>query len=223
MVNVRYNEGSQVCADPWNKTGCCLTVCITCFPCGNWVWYSEPIRWHWQGDSMENIREYQSALLTGLGCWQLTTETMDNVEDFVCKIYDPSTDITQIDQMRVILFHKGKDPDSLPPTHDALKLHINRAHYQTTIWINATVPTTERIDPETCGWERDPYSNHLKPKLLLLEPIPKVWTELLHYCFKMFVFCFVLFWLWFNVPVNNFSVMLRRSHLFLGITSTFGE
>ena len=27
----------------------------------------------------------------------------------------------------------------------------------------------------------------------------------------------------FNVPVNNFSVMLRRSHLFLGITSTFGE
>ena len=27
----------------------------------------------------------------------------------------------------------------------------------------------------------------------------------------------------FNVPVNNFSVMLRRSHYFLGITSTFGE
>ena len=26
-----------------------------------------------------------------------------------------------------------------------------------------------------------------------------------------------------NVPVNNFSVMLGRSHQFLGITSTFGE
>ena len=25
-----------------------------------------------------------------------------------------------------------------------------------------------------------------------------------------------------NVPVNNFSVMLGRSHHFLGITSTFG-
>ena len=37
------------------------------------------------------------------------------------------------------------------------------------------------------------------------------------------VLFFVLFSLWFNVPVNNFSVMLRRSHLFLGITSTFGE
>ena len=36
----------------------------------------------------------------------------------------------------------------------------------------------------------------------------------------LFFFCFLL---WFNVPVNNFSVMLRRSHLFLGITSTYGE
>ena len=26
-----------------------------------------------------------------------------------------------------------------------------------------------------------------------------------------------------NVPVNNFSFMLGRSHRFLGITSTFGE
>ena len=78
--------------------------------------------------------------------------------------------------MRVFLFNNGKDPDSLHPTLDALKLHINRAHFQTTIWMNATVPTPERIDLETCGWERDPYSNQLKQKLLLLEPIPKVCT-----------------------------------------------
>ena len=58
---------------------------------------------------------------------------MDYFEDFVSKIYDPSTDITKIDQMRVFLFNKGKDPDSLPPTFDALKLHINRAHYQTIV------------------------------------------------------------------------------------------
>ena len=34
---------------------------------------------------------------------------------------------------------------------------------------------------------------------------------------------FFFFLFLFNVPVNNFSVMLRRSHLFLGITSAFGE
>ena len=34
----------------------------------------------------------------------------------------------------------------------------------------------------------------------------------------------IVFWfcLMLNVPVNNFSVMLGRSHCFLGITSTFG-
>ena len=32
-----------------------------------------------------------------------------------------------------------------------------------------------------------------------------------------------LFDLILNVPVNNFSVMLGRSHLFLGITSTLGS
>ena len=51
--------------------------------------------------------------------------------------------------MRVFLFDKGKYPDSLPPTSDALKLHISRAHQQTIIWLNATVPSPERIDPET--------------------------------------------------------------------------
>ena len=59
--------------------------------------------------------ENNSQLLAGLGYEQLTNETVDSVEKFVCKIYDPSTEITKIDQMRVFLFNKGKDPDSLPP------------------------------------------------------------------------------------------------------------
>ena len=80
---------------------------------------------------------------------------------------------------RVTLFNREKDLDSLPPTSDALRLHMGRAYYQTNIWLNATVPSPERLDPEAYGWERDPYSSQLKPKLLFLEPIPKVCTELL--------------------------------------------
>ena len=34
---------------------------------------------------------------------------------------------------------------------------------------------------------------------------------------------FWLIGLWFNVPVNNLSVMLGRSHRFLGIYQYFGE
>ena len=72
--------------------------------------------------------------------------------------------------MRVFLFNKGKDADSLPS--EALKLHISRAQYQTTVWLNATVPSPERMDPETCGWEPDFYSNQLKA--FALEFVPNV-------------------------------------------------
>ena len=78
---------------------------------------------------------------------------------------------------RVTLFNEGKNLDSLPPTSDALRFHMGQAYYQTDIWLNATVPSPGRLDPEAYGWERDPYSSQLKPKLLLLEPVPKVCTE----------------------------------------------
>ena len=65
--------------------------------------------------------------------------------------------------MPVFLFNKEKDPGRLASTSSALKLHIRGAHYQTTIWLNVTVPSPEYIDTETCAWLRD----QLKPKLLL--------------------------------------------------------
>ena len=37
----------------------------------------------------------------------------------------------------------------------------------------------------------------------------------------MYFVCLFVLMLYYNVPVNNFSVMLGRSHHFLGITSTF--
>ena len=53
--------------------------------------------------------------------------------------------------MPVFLFNKEKDPGRLPSTSSALKLHIRRADYQTTIWLNVTVLSPELIDAETCA------------------------------------------------------------------------
>ena len=47
--------------------------------------------------------------------------------------------------MRVFLFNKRKGPGRLPSTSGALKLHIRRAHYQTTIWLNVTVPSQSTL------------------------------------------------------------------------------
>ena len=46
----------------------------------------------------------------------------------------------------MFLFNKEKDPGRLPSTSGALKLHIKRANYQTTIWMNVTVPSPEHIE-----------------------------------------------------------------------------
>ena len=86
-----------------------------------------------------------SPLLTSLGCGKQQDKTLSSAEKFVCKVYESLTDITNIDQMRAYLFNKGKDADSLPLTSNALKLHISQAHYQTTLWLNATVPSPERM------------------------------------------------------------------------------
>lgn len=70
-------------------------------------------------------------LLNNLGTGELTDNTIKDAEHFVCKVYDV-LDITSSDNARVKLF-KRKMPDALPPTSNALKFHIQRAQYQSTI------------------------------------------------------------------------------------------
>ncbi|CAH3146219.1 unnamed protein product [Porites evermanni] len=60
-----------------------------------------------------------------------------------------------------------KDLDDLPPTQDALILHIKRANYQTMVWNKALEPCPSLPKPEDSGWY---YSEGLmKPKLMTRE------------------------------------------------------
>ena len=54
----------------------------------------------------------------------------------------------------------------------------------------------------------------------LLKIAKRIEVGSIHACDNHSNICF-WFGLMLNVPVNNFSVMLGRSHRFLGITSTF--
>jgi hypothetical protein len=48
-----------------------------------------------------------------------------------------------------------KSPESLPPTSDALKLHIERAHFQASVWKQANVVKPVLPSPVTMGWSLD--------------------------------------------------------------------
>ena len=76
---------------------------------------------------MTTFRRYLDSpeLLLHLGRDTLTEETIQRCELFICNVYN-AAQATSADEAWVILFKKGVDPEKLPPTSDALKLHIMR-------------------------------------------------------------------------------------------------
>ena len=80
-------------------------------------------------------------------------------------------------QCKVCLICKCKETDNLPPTSDTLRFHIQRAHYQTKIWNQASIPEMTIENPCLYGWYE--VDETLKPTLSSLPPIPDSCDELL--------------------------------------------
>ncbi|KAG1683504.1 hypothetical protein GQR58_009959 [Nymphon striatum] len=78
-----------------------------------------------------------NTLLSCLGIGELTPRVLKDAETFICKVYSVHR-ITSCDKARVTLFCKCKSQESLPPTSDSVTYHIQRAHYQSMIWRQAT-------------------------------------------------------------------------------------
>ena len=75
-------------------------------------------------------------------CWKIfckaKTSILDALAEFVCKLYKPRTKVTEVGTLRWEIFkHSQGEAEKLPPTADALKHHILRAHYQAMIWHHA--------------------------------------------------------------------------------------
>ena len=72
---------------------------------------------------------------------QSSADVLAKAEAFVCKLYNPGTQEVDINKERAAAFRKSKkDLDTLPPTQDALILHIKWANYQTMVWNKALEP-----------------------------------------------------------------------------------
>ena len=54
----------------------------------------------------------------------------------MCVMYKHE-EVESVNQIRVLLFPKGGKPQALPPTRDALELHISRSHYKSLVWKQA--------------------------------------------------------------------------------------
>ncbi|MES9881882.1 MAG: hypothetical protein ABW185_13470, partial [Sedimenticola sp.] len=115
-------------------------------------------------------------LLRNLGVDPLTEETLDKAETFVCRLYKVA-DVSTTDKARVILFKKAMRPEILPPTSDAVRLHVKRAHFQALVWLQATALRPTITSPTTLGWEIK--NGHMTPTLTSLPPVPESCIQLI--------------------------------------------
>ena len=98
-----------------------------------------------------NVYLQHPELLHGVGRDGL----LGDVEKFVCMLYKSPHCGTGVDRARHDLFQKGKKVlEMLPPTSDALELHMSRANYQAKVWLQANKTNVLVPDPEeTGGWQ----------------------------------------------------------------------
>ena len=119
------------------------------------------------------------ALLQGLGkgSEKLSSETERHVETFVSRWYGLPKDIDSVDQARATLFQQGRHVSSLPPTADALRLHLVRCHHQAAVWEKA-LELQPALPPQDGGWCI--MDGRLKPVLSSLPREPSCLSNFIH-------------------------------------------
>jgi hypothetical protein len=104
----------------------------------------------------------------------LSKYVSDDAERFICRIYKVISE--NCNQARVKLFRRFQTIESMPPSSDAAKYHIQRANYQSLIWREACNPNPAIPSPTESGWKLT--DGVLSPILTSLPPIPKACKEL---------------------------------------------
>lgn len=69
--------------------------------------------------------------------WDISEESFRAMESFVCRMYAPSSNVCDVNDLRYLLFctKRGEMESSLlPPCRDCLQMHIQRANYQAAVW-----------------------------------------------------------------------------------------
>lgn len=121
------------------------------------------------------VFEVHHKLLKQLGKGELSANTIQAAEKFLCRLYK-LPNVESCDKARVMLFCKGHLQEALPPTSDAAHFHIKRSHYQTMVWKQANVTIQQLPLVTDMGWKY--ISDQLRPEFMSLTPIPQACCEI---------------------------------------------
>ena len=118
------------------------------------------------------LKHYQ--FIIGLGECNLIPNKYKKAETFVCQIYEKNN-VDSEDAAHRVIFQKGSKPEMMPPTKDALGLHMQHEHHQCSMWNLAhyTVPQLPNVTEMEWTWD-----SRLHLILVTLDPIPEACIEL---------------------------------------------
>ncbi|CAH3164811.1 unnamed protein product, partial [Porites lobata] len=119
-----------------------------------------------------------SCFVTGTGSSRRPDDgTRSGVEQLVCRMSKPKTDIKTVKALRWSLFKKNQaESERLPPTQGALHQAILRAHYQLLVWNNDHVANPVLPSPEGYGWQDE--DGKWVPVMTNLPPAPEAIIQL---------------------------------------------
>ena len=103
----------------------------------------------------------------------VTENVFEILEELFCRLYGFKNQVN-INHCRYEAITRKKkmpDPEKIPPTRDALRLHIIRCNYQVYEWKKAIDCEHIPNDPEGCGWEKS--DNRLEIKWMTKKPAPE--------------------------------------------------
>ncbi|XP_070535408.1 uncharacterized protein [Ptychodera flava] len=84
--------------------------------------------------------------------WTVSDELMTQIESFVCELYGQGQ-CSNVNEARYNCFRLGSQNDgALPPNKDSLKLHTQRANYQTAIYRRCLQAKMDAPSPHGHGW-----------------------------------------------------------------------
>ena len=85
----------------------------------------------------------------------LTESPYSSLGRFVIIMYDKTSSKVDVNKLRKHLFTKSTTSmDRLPPTRDALNLHIKRVYLQTQIWASSLPNKIDFKKPDDFGWRK---------------------------------------------------------------------
>lgn len=124
----------------------------------------------------DNTEIYKGLALLGQSL-QLHDEAKMCCIEFICRLYQPSADISDLNQLRFKMFcKKPVKNQSLPPCQDSVVQHIKRCNYQSYLWKNSLIAKPDLESPVGHGWVKT--EEGLIPELMTQAPAPKELTEL---------------------------------------------